>query len=299
MTDPFSVAAANSAVRLAILLCALPLSGVILKLVTKLVKDAPKAEEKTGPQLKLETRFLAHPALAVEQSRETIEDMANLSKASVAKAIKLLTAYSKEGFDEVAKMEDDVDVYEDRLGTYLMELTGREMSPKLSANVTMFLRSLTDFERISDHARNLGENAREMSEKAFRFSDAAAKELSTLCAAVREILSLSVRAFNGDNVQDATLVEPLEQRIDDLCDEIGRRHVKRLQGGDCTYQQGFVFNDILTNLERIADHCSNLAVAVIEQHDQTVEAHAYLSSLKADNDAFAAAYEEYAERYTL
>jgi len=295
--NPFSVAAVNSFLRLAMVLVLTPLSGLILKLVTLLVKDAPKPE-KEGPALRLEERFLQYPSLALEQCRENIVAMANLSKKSVGKAIRLLTDFSEEEFEKVKKLEDDSDIYEDRLGAYLMGVTAREMTPRQNADVAEFLHSLTDYERISDHALNLAENAKELHDKKIVFSAPGQRDLSALTAAVTEILHLSVRAFETGDAETATRVEPLEQVIDDLCDDIKRRHVERIRTGVCGYSQGFVFNDILTNLERIADHCSNLAIAVIERRDNTYDAHGYINRLKASEDsAFRKAFEEFDTRY--
>ena len=297
--NPFSAAAVNSFLRLAIVAMLAPLSGVLLKIVTALVKEKEEPG-RTGPALRLEERFLTHPALAIEQCREAVSAMALLSKKSVGKAIKLIFDYTEEDFRKVEKMEEDGDVYEDRLGAYLMGLTGREMTEKQNAVVTEFLHTLTDYERISDHALNLAENAREIHEKNIRFSDAAVKEISSLSAAVNEILHLSVRAFQTDDADAAARVEPLEQVIDDLCDEIKRRHIERIRAGQCAYQQGFVYNDILTNLERVADHCSNLAIAVIERKENMYDAHGYVNRLRAaDSPEFRAAFDEFKERYAL
>ena len=296
--NPFSVAAVNTFLRLAMVLLLAPLSGVLLKLVTKLVKDSPAAE-KSGPTLRLEERFLTHPSLAIEQCRTAISAMAALSKKSVSKATRLLTDFTQEGFDAVKTMEDDVDIYEDRLGAYLMGLTGREMTEQQNAAVAEYLHSLTDYERISDHALNLAENAKEIKEKNIMLSPAAGNELTVLSAAVNEILHLSVRAFDTDDASIAAGVEPLEEVIDDLCDEIKRRHVERLRTGECEYARGYVYNDILTNFERIADHCSNLAIAVVERKEHVYDAHGYVNRLKADDRGFQEAYASYAERYAL
>ena len=299
VVDPFSVAAVNSFLRLAMVMLLLPLSGLIAKVSTALVKERPAAQT-AGPVLRLEERFLTHPALAIEQCRENIAEMARLSKISVSKALRLVDSYSEEGFAAVKTLENDTDIYEDRLGAYLMGLTGREMTPAQNAAVTQFLHALTDYERISDHALNLAEGAREISEKKIVFSDAAKQELSVLFAAVNEILHLSVRAFDAYDEDAARSVEPLEEVIDGLCDEIKSRHVERLRKGECTYQQGFVFNDLLTDLERIADHCSNLAIAVVERKEHVYDAHGYAERLKTGKDeVFNEAYRAFAERYRV
>ena len=296
---PFTVATINTALRVAMVALTAPLSGLIERIVTALVKEKKQpAEEQAGP--KLEERFLTYPALAVEQSRMAVIDMAAISRKSVGKALRLLTAYSPADFDEVKKMENAADGYEDAVGSYLMRLTGKEMTRQQNADVAKYLRALTDLERISDHALNLAESAQELNEKKLRFSDEAQRELGVLTASVTEILHTAVRAFEADDPAMARRVEPLEERIDELCDELKRRHVDRLQRGDCTIAQGFVFNDLLTNLERIADHCSNLAVAMIEVQDNSLASHDYLHAMKErEREAFSAAYAEYAERYTV
>lgn len=298
--NPFSVAAVNSFLRLAMMPVLMPLSGVILKTVSLIVKDRPVPTESTGPVLKLEERFLTHPALAIEQCRVNIAAMAQFSKKSVSKAIKLLWEYSDDDFQKVKNMERDVDVYEDRLGAYLTRLTGREMTDRQNAAVAEYLHSLTDYERISDHARNIAESAKEMEDKDIRFSGAAKNELNMLTAAVNEILHLSIRAFETDDAETARSVEPLEDVIDDLCDEIKARHIERVRTGVCSFGHGYVYNDILTNLERIADHSSNLAIAVMERKDRAFDSHGYIKRLKAaDREAFNSAYDAYAERYSL
>ncbi len=298
VVDPFSVAAVNSFLRFAMVLILAPFAGVILKIVTLLVKDAP-APEKPGPVLRLEERFLTHPTLAIEQCRAAVSDMAKLSKQSVSKASLLLTSFSAEDYEQVKELENDGDVYEDRLGEYMMQLTGCEMTDRQSAVVTEYLRSLTDYERISDHALNLAENAKEISDKKIDLSPDAGQELAVLSAAVNEILHLSVQAFDTDDAVAARQVEPLEEVIDDLCDQIKNRHVERLRRGECDFARGYVYNDILTNYERIADHCSNLAIAVIERKENMYDAHGYVNRLKADNENFQTAYHAFAERYRL
>ncbi len=297
--SPFSVAAVNSVLRIAMTLLLMPCCRVLEIIVTRLVKEKPLPREE-GPELRLETRFLSHPALAVEQVRMAITDMAKLARKSVGKAIRLLSDYSEPCFSDVDSMEKAADIYEDKLGSYLMQLTRVELTKQQNAAVAKDLRALTDLERISDHAMNLAQSAKELHEKGLGFSAQASADLSVITAAVNEILHITVRAFETDDPADAKHVEPLEERIDDLCSEMKRRHVERLQSGDCTVTQGFVFNDLLTNFERISDHCSNVALAVLELRDSTVEAHGYLHALREGDDAgFRASYEEYARRYQL
>ncbi|MBR5410670.1 MAG: Na/Pi cotransporter family protein [Clostridia bacterium] len=296
--NPFTVAALNSFLRLAMVILLMPLSGVIDRLTVLLVRE--KRAAASEPELRLEERFLAYPALALEQCRMAIDAMAKLSRKSVNRALKLLRGYSEEGFSEIKEMEETVDTYEDRLGSYLMRLTGKELTRRQNEDAAKYLCALTDLERISDHALNLAESAKEIDEKRVRFSDAADKELTVLFSAVTEIIHLASGAFEDDDAELAKRVEPLEERIDELCDTMKRRHVERLQAGECTISQGFVFNDILTDLERVADHCSNIALEVLEVRSDTMAAHDYLHDLKEQQaDAMREAYDEYAARYAI
>ena len=297
--SPFSVAAVNSVLRIAMTALLMPFYRVLESLVTHLVKEKAQPETE-GPELRLEERFLSHPALAVEQVRMAISEMAKLARNSVRRAIKLLNEFSEEGCAAVDAMENAADIYEDKLGSYLMKLTQVELTKQQNAAVAKDLRTLTDLERISDHALNISESAAELHEKALQFSPQAAADLDVITSALNEILHITVRAFETEDPGAAKDVEPLEQRIDELIDEMKHRHVERLQNGECTILQGFVFNDLLTNFERISDHCSNVALAILELHDSEVEAHSYLQALREGEDAsFSAAYEDFAQRYTL
>ena len=296
--DPFSMALVNSLLRLAIVLILLPFTDVIEAVVTALVKDKGKTEKDPG--FLLEERFIAHPALAIEQSRLTINEMAALAQQTLEKGLALLTAYSPKGFAEVEEMESRADEYEDSLGTYLVKLTGHELTSTQNEQISEYLHTLSDFERISDHALNLAESAREIMEKDVHFSPSALKELDTLRAAVTEVVTLAITAFRENDLQLAARVEPLEELIDTLCDKMKFNHVERLQRGDCTISQGFVFNDIVTNCERVSDHCSNIAVAMIELSDDEFQTHEYILALKEkETPEFIAAYEQYAEKYAI
>ena len=250
--------------------------------------------------MRLEERFIQHPALAIEQSRLTINAMADEAKRNFTEAIKLMEHYTPEGFKVVKDMENAVDRYEDRLGSYLVKLTGRELTEKQNEDVSKYLHTISDFERISDHALNLAETAQEIHEKGLHFSEDAQKELRVLEATVTKVLEITVSAFVDNDMNLAGHVEPLEEVVDDLCDEMKLHHVDRLQKGHCTLLQGFVFNDLLTNYERVADHCSNVAVAMIELECDSFETHQYLSSLKdVKSAAFEGLYREYREQYHL
>ena len=296
--NPFSLAAVNSVLRFIMVVLLLPFTNVIETLVSALVPDRP--EENGAPVIQLEERFLAYPALAIEQSKLTINDMSQVSEKSLLTALSLIFDYSEEGFEQVKKLEDDGDTYEDSLGTYLIRVTGREMTVQQNEEVSKYLHTLSDFERISDHALNLAESARELHEKGLSFSPNAQRELDVLFAAVRQIVSMTMTAFCEEDLPLAGRVEPLEEVVDELCDQMKLNHVERLQQGICTIKQGFVFNDIVTNCERVSDHCSNIAVAMIELSGDAFRTHTYVHALQEkETPEFRQAYEEYCNRFAL
>lgn len=297
--DPFSVAFVNMILRLVKLLLLMPFIDVIEAIVTLLVPEK-KVTEEEDPTLRLEERFLGHPAIAIEQSRITINAMATLARDSLQEAFGLLENYSDAGFEKVKEMEGMVDKYEDRLGTYLVKFTGRELSEKQNEEISKFLHTISDFERISDHALNVAEAAQEVHQKGIVFSDAGKYELSVVGAAVMEIVNTAVKAFVENDLSLADRVEPLEELIDNLCDEMKLHHVDRLQHGACTLNQGFVFNDLITNYERVSDHCSNIAVAMVELESDAFDTHEYLNSVKELRSAsFERYFEEYRERFAI
>ena len=298
--NPVSVATVNSIFRIITTLALLPAVGILEQIVTSIVKES-QAERSANEEFdRLDERFLSHPALAIEQSRLTINSMARTSRENICSAMALLFEYNEKEAEKVESREDIVDSYEDRLGTYLMKLTRSELSREESESLSKYLHTLSDFERISDHAMNVCEAAQEINEKKIRFSPDGAHELLVLSGAVNEILDLSFSAFIEENIEKAYMVEPLEECIDVLCDEIKLRHVDRLQGGTCSLQSGFVFNDILTNFERVADHCSNVAIAMIELRDDTYDTHDYVISLKElRSHNFDELYGHFTEKYEI
>ena len=295
-----SIAFVNTVFRFIKVVALLPFTKQIEKTVNFLVRDKPQQKEVEPEAMRLEERFIQHPALAIEQSRLTINAMAEEAKRNFVEAVALLHGYSNEQFKLVEDLENSVDRYEDKLGTYLVKVTEREMTVKQNAEVSKFLHTISDFERISDHALNIAEAAKELHEKNLSFSEAAAHELEVMEAALTEILSTAIRSFVNNDLQLAARVEPLEELIDNLCDEMKLHHVDRLQKGLCTLGQGFVFNDLLTNYERVADHCSNIAVALIELESDSFDTHEYLNSLKElKSDMYERYYEEYRRIYQL
>ncbi len=275
--DPFSIAFTNTVLRLAILALLAPFIDVLEAVSVSLV---PERNAEADPALRLEERFLSHPALAIEQSRLTICEMAGKTEEAMKAAAKLLSAYSEAGFDYVQKLEDEGDRYEDALGTYLVKLTGRDLSESQGKAASVFLHTLSDFERISDHARNIARSASEIHEKNMSFSEDAQHELSVMAAAVLETMRITRKAFDSNDLELAGQVEPLEEIVDDLSDELKLRHVERLQKGRCTIANGFVFNDLITSFERVSDQCSNIAVAMIELSSGSFETHEYLDEVK-------------------
>ena len=300
VVNPVGIATINSLFRLATACILFPFHNQIQALVTRLVKES--RDEKTVNQEldRLEERFLQHPALAVEQSRLTVNSMARAARNNLKSAVELLSSYSEEGMRRIAQTEEMVDLYEDRLGTYLVRLTAKELDEKQNESVSKYLHTLSDFERISDHSMNIAEVAQEIHAKKLHFSGDAKRELEVLVSAVLEILELAVSAFMEDDIEKAYMVEPLDERIDILCDEMKIRHVDRLQQGSCSLSQGFVFNDLLTNLERVADHCSNLAIALIELDSDSYDTHGYVINLRRlHSHNFDQLYEYYTKKYEI
>ena len=298
--DPVSIAAVNSLFRLVTALVLLPFIKGLAKLVSLFVKESEAERAANAEFDRLDERFLLHPTLAIEQSRLTVNGMAKVAKENILAALHLLQDYSEAEVKLVAEREELVDRYEDRLGTYLVKLNTRELNQEQNENVSKILHTLSDFERISDHAVNLAETAEEIEDKKILFSDDARHEILVLCAAVSEILELSFSAFIDEDLKKAYKVEPLEEHIDILCDEMKLRHIDRLQNGHCSLSQGFVFNDLLTNCERVADHCSNIAIAMIELNADAYDTHSYVIDLKEQRSHnFDALYAQFSEKYKI
>ena len=296
-----TVALMNTLFRFATVLALMPAIPLLEKLVVWLVPDSSDSQLLEQHDMdRLEERFLQHPALAIEQSRLVTDSMAEKARDNLLRAMHLRLEYSERGYEQVDEAEQLVDRYEDKLGTYLMKLTGRSLTPEQTEEVAKYLHTISDFERISDHACNIADVCQEIDEKKVVFSPHAVHELQVLESAVTEILSTAIDAFVNGNLQLAARVEPLEEIIDGLCDEAKSHHVERLQQGLCTLNQGFVFNDLLTNYERVADHCSNIAVAIIEVESDNFDTHEYLNSVKAMKDAsFERYYDEYKKKYSV
>ena len=294
-----SIALMNTLFRLATVIVLLPCIGLMERMVELLFPDDGSAAEEQEMD-RLEERFLQHPALSIEQSRLVTNSMAERAEGNLLMAVGLRNHWSDKDFRMVGETESVIDRYEDKLGTYLMKITSKSLSQSQSEEVSKYLHTISDFERISDHALNISEAAKEIHDKDLQFSPEACHELDVIESAVREILSIAVGAFVENDPQRAARVEPLEEIIDGLCDEMKSHHVDRLQSGSCTLNLGFVFNDLLTNYERVADHCSNIAVAIIELESDSFDTHEYLNSVRAmKSSSFARYYEEYKQEYHL
>ena len=255
----------------------LPFSKLLGKLATITIRDR---EEKDSAFAGLDERFLNSPSFALEQCRNTTVEMARLSRESILSALQMMEQYDAKQAERVRAMEDKIDEYEDRLGTYLVQLSSRELSDADSRAVSKLLHCIGDFERLSDHSVNILEVSEEMQNKQIRFSDQANEELRVLYAALTEILNLAFDSFATDDETLSARVEPLEQVVDELTDALKARHIERLQEGSCTIELGFVLSDLLTNCERVSDHCSNIAVCIVRINHSDFETHGYLQNIK-------------------
>ena len=274
----------------------LPFSKWLEKLAVLTVKDSKEDEEFQT----LDDRFLVTPSVAVFQSREVAIKMATLAKDALYEAIGLTEKFDSHKARDVVEKEDKIDIYEDKLGTYMVKLSRLDISEDDSNETSKLLHCIGDFERIGDHALNIKQTADEIHEKEIEFSPEALAELNVIANAVKEVLDLAIDSFIKNDIALASKVEPLEQVIDMLKATLKTNHLRRLKKGECTTEVGFVFSDLITNYERVADHCSNIAVCIIEIAKNSFSTHEYLHELKeSNNKAFEAMYETYREKYAL
>ena len=290
----YGIAIAHSAFNIACTAILLPVSGLLEKLAIRLVPDGKKKEV----EVTLDERLLATPPLALEQCSVVTEDMAYYAAGAMKKAIDCVMEFNPKTAQEVRESEDETDKYEDMLGTYLLKLGAEPLSDENSEEVTELLKLIGDFERIGDHAVNVVESAEEMHEKSLEFSHSAKYELSVMAAAVGEVLDLAVKAFADDDAQAAKAVEPLEQVVDDLKNELRTRHILRMKKGECSIEAGFVWSDLLTNLERASDHCSNVALCVLDKKKHTLNVHETQHE-REEVPEFSDQYRRYSEKYAL
>ena len=291
-----SIAVINTTYKLFCVLMWSPMLGLLEKMAVKTIKDT---DEKEKYEM-LDERLFATPSVAVDRCKDVTVTMADISVQAIEKALIMLWDYDEKISEEIIKAEKKADKYEDKLGSYLVKVSALELSDEDSAETTKLLHIISDFERISDHAVNILKSAEEISEKKLSFSEKAQGELATLSGAVKEIVNLAYKSFAENDLETATMVEPLEQVVDDLKDKIKLKHIRRLQEGRCTIELGFVLNDILTDLERVSDHCSNIAGLVIEMNHSEMDLHKYLKKVKKDPDGeFAVLFDSYSQKYSL
>lgn len=292
---PFSIAVVHTAFNGLSTLIMLPFATGLEKLAYLTIPD-DGTEEKV---LLLDERLMVTPSVAIEQCKRHTIDMAKLSQNALETAIKLISKYDDKNANKVCHIEKELDNYEDKLGTYLVKLSEHNLSLSDSRQISKLLHTIGEFERIGDHAVNIYQLAREIHEKKIVFSPNAQKELMIIVAAVEEILHYATEAFVTDDLELAAEVEPLEEVIDNLRGTMKKRHISRLQEGICTIEMGFIYTDLLTNFERVSDHCSNIAVCVIEITNDSFDTHEYLSSVKSSDTNFRDQFEKYSKKYSI
>ena len=289
------IAVAHSVFNVLCTVLMLPLSGLLERLVCRIIPDDKKPEVVS----ELDERLLTTPPVALARCRKVAADMANCAVTAMKQGITALNAYTPELAVQVRKAEDQTDHYEDILGTYLVKLSTRRISASDSNEAAKLLKIIGDFERISDHAVNLVQSAEELTSKEMSLSAQASKELAVLTGAVSEILDLSLDAFLHNDLRPASLVEPLEQVIDELKEQLRTAHILRLQQEKCSIEAGFIWSDLLTDLERVSDHCSNIAGCVMDMHDGNLNLHESLRAMKEDREKFSDRYLVYRKKYQI
>lgn len=273
----------------------LPFNKLLVKLACLTIRDeAPEPEVNL-----LDERLLVTPSIALEQCSKLSCAMANLSQASVDRALGLVAAYSEDTAKVVCDVEEQLDQYEDGIGTYLVKLSSKSLSMDDSRSVSRLLHSISDFERISDHAKSIQISAQRLRDKGQTFSKDAQAELEVLFRAVRQVTRLTANSFIANDPEQAKLVEPLEQVVDHLCATMKARHITRLQEGACNVDQGMLFTDLLTDCSRISDHCSNVAAAIIELGRDSYDTHHYLDHVREHDNQFKQQYQTYLRQFPL
>lgn len=291
----WGIAVAHSIFNILCTAVLLPMGGLLEKLVLRLVPEGKQPQREA----ELDERLLATPALALERCRTLIADMASYSMESLRESLNAITAYNQKSAEHIREDEAKTDHYEDIIGSYLVKLSARKIGESDSALAAEYLRIIGDFERIADHSVNILESAEEMQQKGIAFSAAALQEYATMAGAVREVTALAYDSFVSGDVQAARQVEPLEQVIDDLKEEMRTRHIRRMQQGSCGIEAGFIWSDLLTNLERVSDHCSNIACCMIEGADHNLHRHEVLQSIRGSGEIFDREYSSYRQKYAL
>ena len=289
------IAVAHSAFNILCVVMLFPLSGFLEKLVCRIVPDTDEPDVIK----KLDERLLETPAIALNQCGEQIRKMASCAMHAMSEGIEAIGNYDHDKIEEIGRLEDKTDQYEDSLYNYLIKLSSSQLSEEESAKAAEYLKLVGDFERIADHGLNMAEAADEIHDKKLSFSHSATNDLRVIFGAVSEVMSLAYKAFSEDDVEAAASVEPLEDNIDILKEEIRTRHITRLQNGGCSVDAGFVLNDILTNVERVADHCSNIAVCILEGRDNKMDMHEALTRMREEDDTYRDKFRKYEMKYRL
>ena len=295
-----TVALVNTLYRLATVMVLSPCTGLLEKIVCGMFPEDPEDAATQADMDRLETRFLKHPTLALAQTKTVIDSMATKALESVNASIAARRQKSEDEVKKVITLERTLDRYEDKLGSYLIKITQNQPNAEQANEINKYLRVLSDYERMSDHARNVGESVNEIIEKKIHFSAAADKGLRVLENALSDITYVTIQAFINTDTEKALLIDPLEEVIDDLCDELKADHTERIGRGECTLENGFVYNDLLTDYERIADHCANVAVDLLEAEKDEFKSHEYHKSLEyRQNEQYNSYFEYYKGKYSL
>ena len=296
--NTFSIAFVNTILRILMIILLVPFMDRLVTLMKILIKE--DGEEEVWDEDRLEEKFIAYPSVALEQTKIVINQMAEITKDNVNRACGLLKEFNDKVFNKVSTKEDIIDRYADKLGTYLVKLTRREMTKEQNAYATKYLQGLVDFERIGDHALNIAELAQKIYENKVQFSKDGVKEIDNIVLAIHDELEIAVQAFENDDIELASQVEPFEQVIDDLCDKMKENHVDRIRQGKCTLEHGIIFNDLLGNFERISDHLENIAVEVLEIKEGNHDSHVIKTQYFDNNrEEFDKSYENYSEKYKI
>ena len=277
----------------------LPFTKQLEKIANLVLRDQETASSGTLSDTFLDERLLATPSVAISECNNLSVTMATVARDTLLQSIRATSLYEDSLGTQILKNEDTLDLYEDRLSTYLVRLSSKALSADDTKKISKMLHAIGDFERLGDHAVNILRAAKELHDKGLHFSDEATRELAVLTGAIGEILTITTDAYQKNDTNLSTRVEPLEQVIDQLIAEIKNRHIERLQRGACTIEMGFILSDLLSNYERVSDHCSNIAVAIIEVNRNSFDTHQYLNAVKYGDKAFNQVFDQYAGKYTL
>ncbi|MCC6094353.1 MAG: Na/Pi cotransporter family protein [Eubacterium sp.] len=298
--NSFQIAVFHSIFNIGTIAILLPFSGKLVKLVERMVKVDESDEVDMNKSTLLDERLLLSPGLAVAQCRDKTVSMAKLARKSFSDALKVFDHFDQKEIDNIIHMEQELDYLEDELDTYLVRLSAKDMTESDSDQINEMLHSINDFERIGDHAINMTKLAEQMHAQKLHFSEHARAELAVLSEALNEILDLTLSSFENDDQQQAKLVEPLEEVIDDLTKEIKNRHIDRLRTGECRVELGIILTDYITNCERVSDHCSNVGVCIIQTKNSSFETHGYLNEVKYGGESeFVDEFDGFQDKYKL